>query len=82
MLKQDASKALESLKKKVEEIEADELAFHAKQKTQVNRKIIQTDKLMKRLYSQKEEFLLLSLFVTFREAGEEELEKFVDYCTT
>lgn len=75
MLKQDASKALESLKKKVEEIEADELAFHAKQKTQ-------TDKLMKRLYSQKEEFLLLSLFVTFREAGEEELEKFVDYCTT
>ena len=36
---------------------------------------------MKRLYSQKEEFLLLSLFVTFREAGEEELEKFVDYCT-
>jgi hypothetical protein len=34
---------------------------------------MQNDTLMKRLYSQKEEFLLLALLVVFRKAGEEEL---------
>lgn len=32
---------------------------------------------MKRLYVQKEEFLILSLFVVFKSAGEEEMERFV-----
>jgi len=37
LLKRDSSKPLEGLKKKIEEIEADELAFHAQQKIQVTR---------------------------------------------
>ena len=43
---------------------------HQKQ-TQCNFKCIQTAKLLKKLYIQKEEFLLLSLFVVFRQGGDE-----------
>lgn len=36
---------------------------------------------MRKLYAQKEEFLLLTLFATFRTAGDEDLERWIDVCT-